>query len=351
MVYLEEIIKKYRNELLADDSVQRICYEYITNKDNTDLLSLQLSGQEEEIAAQGYKGIQIPPLEIESILNKKPIKGIDFTTDIYKLLGIHLATNGRIQSRVNKKFEDSSLKYKYLIAKVLPEFLDKWHRCIAQIEKEKDPYATVFCFLSTSEQALDYESALQEIVNRDLDLIDLLILEDVQRLLIKESLYNTKIINLSAVELILNILQNFGNTVKKITRERRKGHDNFEINDEYDVQDILYIMLKPIFPQLIIEEPTPKVGPRYNLIDLVIRDEGIIVEAKMIKESDTDEKKFIEQLKIDIQSYYLYDKLKHLLVFVYDPQNKTKDINAFYNLNGVQEIHGIKFTINVIVDN
>ena len=76
-----------------------------------------------------------------------------------------------------------------------------------------------------------------------------------------------------------------------------------------------------------------------------------MIEVKMIKVSDDDEKPFVEQLKNDIQSYYRYPFLKDLLVYVYDPQSKTKDVQNFYELNGIQEIQGIRFNVEVIVGN
>ena len=92
-------------------------------------------------------------------------------------------------------------------------------------------------------------------------------------------------------------------------------------------------------------------GSKYNKIDLIVREEGIMIEVKMIKEKDTNEKEFIEQLKNDIQSYYKYKFLKDLLIFVYDPQNKTRDVQNFYDLNGTQEIKDIRFNILVVIGN
>lgn len=349
MVHLIEIIKQARQELLADDSIQRFCYEFVTDRESVRTLPINLDGQEEFIAAHGYTGLQASRDEIEAIIARKPIKGIDFTTNIYKLLGIHLASNGYIKDKLEKKFQESSLKYKYLICRVLPEFNTKLEQQLRQ--SEETSYSTLLYYLYFKESSDSFFSALQELINQELDVIDLLILEDIQRLSIELSIPKITILSLSAKDLALQILHNFGNTVKKITRDRRKGHANFEIKDEYDVQDILYVMFKPIFPKLVVEDPTPKVGVKYNRIDLGVREEGIVIEAKMIKDSDNDEKEFIGQLKDDIQSYYRYSYLKDLIIFVYDPQNKTKDVNAFYDLNGTQEIQGIRFNIEVIVGN
>ena len=68
-------------------------------------------------------------------------------------------------------------------------------------------------------------------------------------------------------------------------------------------------------------------------------------------EKDINEKKFIEQLKIDFNDYASWSGLKDLIVFVYDPYNKTTNKNNFYSLEGEQTIRGVKFNVHIIVSN
>ncbi len=117
-----------------------------------------------------------------------------------------------------------------------------------------------------------------------------------------------------------------------------------------DVQDVLYVMLKSIFPTLKEEDPTPIVGAKSNKIDLIHREEGILIEVKMQKQSDSNERDFIEQLKNDIQSYRNSHWLRHLIFFVYDPLGKTKDAHNFYDLNGTQSINGTAFSVEIVLN-
>ena len=135
-------------------------------------------------------------------------------------------------------------------------------------------------------------------------------------------------------DIIINILKEFPNSIKSLTIKRRKDHDKFIINDEYDVQDLLNLILKSIYPKIVPEENTPQVGGKTERADFIFNEFGIILEVKMIKKSDKDEKKFIEQIKIDIESYYRYNP-KYLIFFIYDPQNKTTNKNHFYDLQGI----------------
>lgn len=148
-----------------------------------------------------------------------------------------------------------------------------------------------------------------------------------------------------------NILKEFGNSIQKIVTQRRKGHNSFEINDEYDVQDLLYVILKSVFPSLKCEDPIPKVGGRSTKVDLIIRGEEILIEVKMLKKSDQNELKIIEQLKIDFESYHKCHWLKNLLCFVYDPYKRTQDKSNFEDLNGLRKKGENEYNVNVILVN
>ncbi len=153
----------------------------------------------------------------------------------------------------------------------------------------------------------------------------------------------------TAVQLVRQVLTEFSNSVRKITSNRRKNHPNFEIRDEYDVQDILYVMLKSVFPNLKEEDPIPKVGGTYSKVDFIIREHNILIEVKMIKESDQNETKFAKELKEDLESYYECQWLKKLFCFVYDPYKKTRDRNSLEGFTGLRTIKGHEYHTEVIL--
>ncbi len=349
MVYLDEVIKNIKKKILEDDeSLHVICYYYLTDKKSLPKNIFENIGDEENLALKGYLDIKPNEDEVKLIVSRKPIRQIDFTSNIFKLLGISLAAPKEAGKKLSEKFDSSSIKYKYLIARVFPEYKNSFVKHLKLMRDAEDMYCIIFNSLFGLNMEVGIQTAIINLTLQDLDIIDLLILEELRARFISQELliaYN----NLTAIDLVRQVLSNFGNSVKKITQNRRKGHESFSIKDEYDVQDILYVMLKPIFPKMIAEEPTPRVGMKYNKIDLLIKEEGIMIEVKMMKESDTDEKEFIEQLKVDIQSYYRYNELKHLIMFVYDPQNKTRDLENFSTLNGEQEIQGKRFYVEIVV--
>ena len=122
--------------------------------------------------------------------------------------------------------------------------------------------------------------------------------------------------SISSVELIKNVFNNFQDAIKHITEHRRKDHPTFEIKDEYDVQDLSYLILRSIFQELEFEKPH-----------------------------------LVRQLKIDYNDYAAWNGLRDLIVFVYDPFNKTTNKNNFYSLEGQQIIRGVSFNVHIIVSN
>jgi len=132
---------------------------------------------------------------------------------------------------------------------------------------------------------------------------------------------------------------------------RRKDHDLFKIEDEYDVQDVSYLILRSVFTDLQFENPHFKSGGTYSRVDLMLEQEGIDIELKMIKKADKDETSFIKQIKVDFNDYATWADLKDLIVFIYDPYNKTTNKNNFYELSGRKVISHADFNVHIIVSN
>lgn len=157
----------------------------------------------------------------------------------------------------------------------------------------------------------------------------------------------TKIESYENIQLAINTLENFGNAVKKITQNRRSDRAAFAINDEYDVQDLLYVVLKSIFPKLICEDAIPIYGSQSSKIDLMLREEGILLEVKILK-NKSDENKVIKQLKVDFESYHVCQWLKTLICFIYDPNNLVKDKQHFMALEGKRTKNEHNFDVKVV---
>lgn len=346
MVYLIEHIAKLRDSL-EDNNLATLAYYYLNDKNKLSQIDQDSFMGSDLIAAKGYLSVSLSDSEKTQIL-KPGYKGIDISATIFKLIGAYLADPMSVEKKLSEKFKETSLRNKFLISRLVPSYKDDFRTFLKSNNSDE---TIIYSFIEgigtlTSGDATQLNTFLQD-AN---EVIDLILLEEFNHRYLETQLSSVTVNNLSSYEMIKIILANFHNASKKITQERRKDHPVFRIADEYDVQDLLYTVLKCSFPKLKEEDPTPRVGAKSNKIDLILREEGILIEVKMIKESDSSEKPFVEQLKNDIQSYHTCEWLKHLTFFVYDPFSKIKDVHNFYDLNGEQVINGKKFTINVIIN-
>jgi hypothetical protein len=154
--------------------------------------------------------------------------------------------------------------------------------------------------------------------------------------------------NVDSFKIIITVLGNFANAIKPLTQNRRKGKNKFEIVDEYDVQDVLKYFFLSIFPDIKIEEPNPSVGGSYTKCEFFHKSSGIMTEVKMLKNGE-DEKKYIQEVKIDLESYYTNENLKALIVFFYDPFNQIKNRAHIKELEGVRVKGERRFSVHTII--
>lgn len=346
MVYLREVLKHNKEKLIQNKNIELAAYLHVQSFENLPNQSFELS-PEEEIALIGYKKESIEITKVIALVSKPPIKGISATSNIYKFSGLYLSAKNELSHQLKEKYQQGDLKQKYFLSKIEPSLQNPLSKEV--LELNNTPLAvlikTVFDINSVKETELN--AALQSItLETDIDVQLQILLEDIERTLLQ-----SKFVNKSSDEIIRDVLNNFSNAIQKIISGRRLNHHNFKIEDEYDVQDILYVILKSIFPNLRDEDPIPKVGGKSTKIDLILREEKILIEVKMMKVKDSNETHFIEQLKVDFESYHECKWLRKLFCFVYDPYKKTRDISNFNDLNGERTKGEHNFNVEVIVIN
>lgn len=346
MVYLREVLKHNKAKLIQYKNIELAAYLYAQSFEELPNHSFELS-PEEEVALIGYKKESINVSKVVAIVSKAPIKGISATSNIYKFAGLYLSAKNELSQQLKEKYQQSDLKQKYFLSKIEPSLKTQLTKEV--LELNNDPLSILIKTVYDTDTVMETElnSALQSITSgTDIDVQSQILLEDIE-----SSLLQTKFVNKNADEVVRDVLNNFSNAIQKIISGRRLNHPDFKIEDEYDVQDISYVILKSIFPNLREEDPIPKVGGKSTKIDLILREEKILIEVKMIKAKDSNETHFIEQLKVDFESYHECKWLRKLFCFVYDPYKKTRDISNFNDLNGERTKGEHNFNVEVIVAN
>jgi hypothetical protein len=106
--------------------------------------------------------------------------------------------------------------------------------------------------------------------------------------------------------------------------QRRENRPTLTISDEYDVQDLLHALLRLHFDDVRPEEWTPSYGGKSSRMDFLLKEEQIVVEAKMTR-SGLGTKEVAEQLIIDAAKYREHPDCKTLVCLVYDPSGLVKN--------------------------
>ncbi len=113
----------------------------------------------------------------------------------------------------------------------------------------------------------------------------------------------------------------------------------WHVDNEYHVQNMLWLLLAPIFPDLTDEEATPKVGPVQPRADLCIPSLRVIVEAKFMRAEDPP-KKMVEQIAEDASLYFVPgSKYDSLIPFIWDDSRRTEHHEEM--LKGLRQIAGV----------
>lgn len=117
-----------------------------------------------------------------------------------------------------------------------------------------------------------------------------------------------------------NIFSKFHKIVVQL-RHRHSNRDTLNVNDEYDVQDLLHSLLHIYFDDIRPEEWTPSYAGRAARTDFLLKNEKVFVEVKKTRNGLAD-KEVGEQLTLDIAKYRQHPDCEKLYCFVYDPESR-----------------------------
>ena len=161
-----------------------------------------------------------------------------------------------------------------------------------------------------------------------------------------EALPNISRANASA--LAIEILDSFA-TVAAHLRNRARSRPPFLIEQEYDVQDLLFACVRSVFRDARFEEWTPKHTGSSKRIDIVIPSAESVVEVKFVR-SARHAAEVADELKVDIESYHSHSKCKNLLILVWDPNSFIVDAAPLVDdLSGRRMKGDNSFDVKVLV--
>ena len=113
------------------------------------------------------------------------------------------------------------------------------------------------------------------------------------------------------------ILDNLFSKFHLVARQlcnRYNNRDTIHIVDEYDVQDLLYAMLRIFFDDIRQEEWTPSYAGKSSRMDFLLKDYKIVIEVKMTRKG-IGAKEIGTQLIDDIARYRQHPRVQYTGLF------------------------------------
>jgi len=130
---------------------------------------------------------------------------------------------------------------------------------------------------------------------------------------------------------------------------RGHGREPFRIENEYDVQDLLFAILRSVFEDCKREEWTPKRAGSAKRIDIVIPTINAVIETKFVRDRSHG-KEVADELRVDFECYHDHPNCAHLIAVCIDPDRHIGDPVQFEDeLSGLRVKGSHEFNVTVLV--
>jgi hypothetical protein len=133
-------------------------------------------------------------------------------------------------------------------------------------------------------------------------------------------------------------LQEFDACVRYLNTRRSAGAV-INIQSEADVQDVLYLLLRPWIVDLAYESPADKSANRYVIKDFSSAAGRFVVDAKYIRDKEHG-RLISKELHDDIEMYRTHPRCDDLVFFVYDPDAFIPDQRALREAIEIERAYG-----------
>jgi len=126
---------------------------------------------------------------------------------------------------------------------------------------------------------------------------------------------------------------------------RHNHRDTLQVEDEYDVRDLLYALLTVEHDDIRLVEWTPGYTGGTSCWDFLLKLEQIVITVKKTRDG-LGSREVGEQLGVDIQQYQQHPDCRTLVCFIYDPEGRIANPRGIEN-----ELSGDKYglTVRVII--
>jgi len=120
---------------------------------------------------------------------------------------------------------------------------------------------------------------------------------------------------------------------------RRSAGAVINIESEADVQDVLYLLLRPWVIDLLYESPGDKSANRFVIKDFSSAAGRFVIDAKYVRDKEHG-RNISRELHDDIEMYRSHPRCDDLVFFVYDPDALIPDQRALRAAIEVERAYG-----------
>jgi hypothetical protein len=147
---------------------------------------------------------------------------------------------------------------------------------------------------------------------------------------------------------VVTCLEQFQECVRYLNTRRSKGAV-INIASEEDVQDVVFLMLRPTLLDLISENPTDNIAGRYVIKDFLTKNINVVIEAKYIRDQKHG-REITKELHDDIETYRNHPNCSYIIFFIYDRDALIPDIRALKRqIEGIRNYDGKQIQVFCVV--
>ena len=121
----------------------------------------------------------------------------------------------------------------------------------------------------------------------------------------------------TAVEYVLDVIDAFPASAG-ILAVRGRGRQSLLIVDEYDVQDLFHALVRPGVPDIVPEDPTPKLAGKASRLDFTAKSVRLGFEVKHVKNAN-HAATVREEILLDEATYQEHPYIDTVVAFISDP--------------------------------
>lgn len=132
--------------------------------------------------------------------------------------------------------------------------------------------------------------------------------------------------------------------------QHRRTAKTLQLSSEAELQDILYVMLRPIINDLVPEQPIQSTTRQYSIGDFRSNQLQLVIEAKLVRDK-AHGKSIKKELHEDIGECKVDPTCKYLIFFIYDPQVLIESPSGLRKLSGNHSLGESSLRVECIVIN